>query len=153
MITVGIDPGLKGALAFFDDRLVEVTDMPTKYEPYRGKKKKVIDALELAKLLNKYEVAHVYLERLQGRPGSAVQALLTSGIGFGIILGIIAAYELPLTRITPKEWKGALKLSRDKQLSISRAKELFPYMADVFMKSKDGRAEAALIAYYGSKNG
>jgi hypothetical protein len=42
-------------------------------------------------------------------------------------------------------------LNRDKAASIERAKSLFPKDVERFKASKDGRAEAALLAYFGKR--
>ena len=59
--------------------------------------------------------------------------------------------------VKPQVWKKYFNLitSKDltktekKHLSIEKAKELFPSVADKLTASKDGRAEALLIALYG----
>jgi hypothetical protein len=56
--------------------------------------------------------------------------------------------------VSPAKWKKALGLSADKGASRRRAIELWPERAQWFARVKDdGRAEAALIAYWWLQHG
>ncbi len=79
------------------------------------------------------------------------------GKGWGQLLGIIAALGIPYTEVHPATWKAAVLAGMDKSKtgSVSRACQLFPEKAHEFSYNrgkvqvhKDGRAEAALMAFY-----
>jgi crossover junction endodeoxyribonuclease RuvC len=54
--------------------------------------------------------------------------------------------------VSPAVWKKHFKLPADKEASRALALPLFPATAEHFARKKDhGRAEAALIARYGSE--
>ena len=73
-------------------------------------------------------------------------------VGVGILKGVIAALEIPYTLVTPQKWKKHFGLSKEKDHSRLLATRLYPNMADKFIRKKDdGRAEAILIAKYGSE--
>ncbi|MFS9669006.1 hypothetical protein, partial [Klebsiella pneumoniae] len=55
-----------------------------------------------------------------------------------------------LTPVKPTVWKSSLQVPRDKNQARARATQLFPSAAAQVARVKDdGRAEAALIAFWG----
>jgi len=95
----------------------------------------------------------------KGREGSKMGATsaFNFGKGFGTILGAITALRIPFEEIHPATWKAAVLagMAKDKSGSVVKACQLFPDKAELFsyrkgklVVNKDGRAEAALIAYY-----
>jgi len=71
------------------------------------------------------------------------------GRSAGIIEGVVAAMHFPSTYVTPAAWTKAVGRAAGKDASRMRAMELFPSKADLFKRAKDdGRADAALIAYW-----
>ena len=138
---VGIDPGLKGALAFltFDGELVAVEDMPT-----LGKD---VNAFMLTNLIVGYgPVKHAIVERAQSMPKQGIAGAFNYGTGYGKILGVLAALHIPTVDYSTA-WKVRARLSKDKNLSRKRATQRWPEMAEDFSLVKhDGRAEAALMA-------
>ena len=81
-------------------------------------------------------------------PGQGVSSTWTTGYGFGVWLGVLAALALPHTRVRPAIWKRAMGLGKDKEQARLRAIQLFP-SADLRRKKDHGRAEALLLAWYG----
>jgi Holliday junction resolvasome RuvABC endonuclease subunit len=151
--TIGIDPGKTGALALLNPlvKLVVVRDMPTS-----GDKEDVAEVL-VAEVLREWarriamsnDGIHVALEQVATlSPGRVANFKL--GRAYGIVLGAVAMAELPLTLYRPTVWKGQLGLSSDKELSRQRAIRTWPEHADTTfrLKKHEGRAEAALIAWY-----
>jgi hypothetical protein len=47
--------------------------------------------------------------------------MFTCGLGMGVWLGVLAALQMPHTRIRPHVWKKALGLGKDKEASRLRA--------------------------------
>jgi crossover junction endodeoxyribonuclease RuvC len=147
---IGIDPGISGAIAVFEGgKLVNVIDMPT-LEVDSGKtKKRHISAVSLCNYLTVFSNAHVVIEKVGAMPGQGVSSMFNFGRSAGIIEGVVAAMHFPSTYVTPATWTKALGRAAGKDASRMRAMELFPSKADLFKRAKDdGRADAALIAYW-----
>jgi crossover junction endodeoxyribonuclease RuvC len=150
---VGIDPGLSGAVAVLDDdgRLVALHDTPTLTLRVARGTRQAYDLPGLVALVQPYarDSVHAILEESQAMPGQGVRSMFTTGLGFGIWLGILAALQIPYTRIRPADWKRALGLlGKDKEHARLRAQQIFP-RADLRRKKDHGRAEAVLLAWYG----
>lgn len=147
---LGIDPGLCGALAIYDvDGSLDVVDMPT-----LQLKKRVVDEYALARIIDDWStrVREVWLEQVGVRPGEGAVGAFSFGRGYGVLRGICAACFLPIVDVTPATWKGALRVSSDKDAARARASALFPRHSQLWPLKRDhGRAEAALIALYGSQ--
>jgi hypothetical protein len=59
---------------------------------------------------------------------------------------------IPTFEVDPSTWKKSMHLSADKNASRALASQYFPDSADQWSRVRDdGRAEAALIAYYGAR--
>lgn len=160
MIAVGIDPGLKGAVAVLRGHVVEIYDMPT----FSGGKEQNHAALaDLLRSIAGLHVdgavlpsLHVGLEKASTRPGQAAQAVLKSGTNYGAILGVLASLGLEYSEITPVKWKNVMLAGfadkKDKANSEKRACQLYPSEASRFRTPRgallDGRCEALLIARY-----
>lgn len=150
---IGIDPGINGAIAIFRDGVLHrLIDMPT-LEIDSGKtKKRHISAAGLATILNVFisdADCHVVTERVTARPGQGVTSMFNFGRSAGIIEGVVAALLIPNTYVTPQAWTKAVGRAAGKDASRMRAMELFPTRAELFKRAKDdGRADAALIAYW-----
>jgi crossover junction endodeoxyribonuclease RuvC len=154
MIILGIDPGLSGALALYDtsEQTVEVFDMPALELVRNGKTKREVSAQALANLLAGRGIKAAFLERVNAMPGQGVTSVFSFGRSTGIVEGILAAYDIPTTLVTPQAWQKAVGQRAGKDGSRERAMQLFPAQADLFQRKKDdGRSDAALIAYYGAK--
>lgn len=148
MIFIGIDPGLSGAVACRDRTGTTVTDMPV----FQGERRE-IDVLGLRKLLSvlssPHERTHVVLERASARPGEGVSSSWRNGATWGAIYATVLSLQLPLTLVSPVVWKRRLLVSSDKDMARKRASELIPDASVHWpLKKHDGRAEAALLAYY-----
>jgi crossover junction endodeoxyribonuclease RuvC len=144
--TIGIDPGVTGAVAFLPSEApAEVFDMPI----VAGR----VDAGELYGLLRTKLVYadpfHCFLEHAQPMPGHGVTSMFHYGLSYGIILGVLAALAIPYTEVRPGRWKRALGLpGKDKEAARLRAMQLFPH-ADVHLKKHHGRSEALLLGWWG----
>lgn len=151
---VGIDPGASGAIAFFDPKAgtLDVHDMPVMEIERSGKTKREISPKLLANILHD-DHSHniVWIEKVGAMPGQGVSSMFQFGRGVGMIEGVIAAEGLSLNYVTPQAWQKAVGVRGGKDGSRLRAVELFPKYANLFARKKDdGRAEAALIAWYGA---
>lgn len=153
--SIGIDPGLSGAIAILSPENLKIFDMPTMTVERNGKAKRQVSAAELAEMLYLYSGrdCHVYCERVSAMAGQGVTSVFSFGRSFGMIEGILAAFKMPVTFVPPATWVKAVGRGQGKDASRARAMELFPSDQDQFKRVKDdGRADAALIAHWGSRH-
>jgi len=150
--SIGVDPGLSGAVAVISPESLKIFDMPTMTVERNGKAKRQVSASELAHIFANFNSndSHVYVEKVSAMAGQGVTSVFSFGRSFGMIEGILAAYKLPVTYVAPATWVKAVGRGQGKDASRARAMELFPNnQADFKLKKWDGRADAALIAYWG----
>lgn len=150
---LAIDPGASGALAFFNPAagILDIVDMPT-VEVKRGNKdKREISPAMLATEIARHQVDLVVLERVGAMPGQGVSSTYQFGRGVGMVEGVVSALRLPMQYVTPQRWQKDLNVRGGKDGNRQRAAELFPAYAHLFERKKDdGRADAALMAYWGA---
>ncbi len=152
MHSIGIDPGLTGAVAVLPEGLF--LDTPTTAIK-AGKSKQVYLVARMVAYLQAYRRdAHVYIEDVHAMPGNGAVPSFSFGRGFGLWEGIVAALSIPYTLVAPVTWKKSLMagMSKDKGASRLRAMQLFPNLADQLQLVKHhGRADALLIAEHGRR--
>ena len=159
MILIGIDPGVNGAIAFLDEDLgfKYVFDMPVMN--LSGKKQQV-NAAALAYIFREnlpyvgtdYGVdATAYVEQVHSMPGQGVSAMFNFGTGYGVIQGVLGALQIPMVLVSPAVWKRRAGLTgKPKDASRTLAQQLYP-AAPLGLKKHVGRADAILIARFGSE--
>jgi crossover junction endodeoxyribonuclease RuvC len=149
---IGIDPGLLGAIAHIYDGVVTTHDMPI-FTITKGKNiRREVDGVQLAMIIVGHQPEQVIVEKVSAMPGQGVTSMFNFGRSFGVVEGVVAALQIPITYVTPQRWKSALRLSSDKGESRRLATQLWPQHADQWSRVKDdGRAEAALLAHYLAK--
>ena len=147
----GIDPGASGAIAFFElerGRLV-VIDMPVMEIMRGGKAKREMAPYELASIIGSEDCSHFVLEKVGAMPGQGVSSMFQFGRSIGIIEGVLAGLGCPVHYVTPQKWQKEVGMRAGKDGARERAMQLFPAYAKLFARKKDdGRADAALIAYW-----
>lgn len=154
MISIGIDPGLTGAIAImYGPNDYEVADIPIMARGKgKSKVKNQVNAIALRDILSPFSTPEtyvcVYLERISAMPGQGVASMFSMGDTWGCIRGVLHTLEIPTEIITPQSWKRFYKLGKDKEIVRAKAIELFP-AASLSRKSDHNRAEALLIANYG----
>ena len=140
-----------------------VWDVPT-YTVQVGKSmKRRVDGKGLARIIRSASVLGVDLActelvngwaRPKGDPksdgsGQSASAAFAFGQVAGRIEQALDDFDIAWRAIPPATWKKRLGLRGDKDASRSLACQLFPKHSKHFSRKKDdGRAEAALIAYY-----
>lgn len=147
-LTLGVDPGLTGALALLDgDGALELlADLPI----VRDRSLAWVDGGQLQSLLLdalRGRQCRAVVERVSAMPRQGVASSFAFGVGLGSILSVLQALHLPLELVTPGVWKRCLGLTSDKGVSIDRARLLYP-QAELHLAKHDGRAEALLIAHH-----
>ena len=156
-VIVGIDPGLKGGLAFYDGKTLIVYPTPVNSVRFvkNGKKKKR-DEMDLAQavfLMRQHGATQAFLEQVTAMPGQGVTGMFRFGTNYGQWLGMLAGLDIPVTTVTPQKWKKDAGLTAEKNDSLELARTLFPdNLARFKLKKNDGLAEASLIARYGYRS-
>jgi crossover junction endodeoxyribonuclease RuvC len=104
----------------------------------------------LAGIFTQHDPGHVIVEKVSAMPGNGATSMFSFGRSLGIIEGIIAAYNIPVTYVTPGVWTKGIGRGAGKDASRARACELYPSHQKSFARVKDdGRADAVLIgAWY-----
>ena len=152
--TMGIDPGVSGAIAIFEGtNLLDAFDVPV-IETQSGKKKKrrISPEMLVAEIEDHIDhLAKVYIEDVHAMPGQGVTSMFAFGEAAGLIRGVCAGLKVPVCLIYPITWKRGMKLQgAGKDASRAMAARLWPDKAGLFKRQRDdGRAEAALLAHYG----
>tara|TARA_B100001996_G_scaffold160016_1_gene122014 strand:- start:57 stop:548 length:492 start_codon:yes stop_codon:yes gene_type:complete len=155
MFIIGIDPGISGAICFFEDgKIVDVIEMPSMSE---GKKnKRQVNGNQLCNEIKSriseinYEKVCVVVEHVTAMPGQGVTSMFNFGQSFGLIKGMCSAMQLPIHFVRPAKWKKYFNLiNTSKDASRSRAIEIFPKISNQLKRKKDSnKADAILIASY-----
>lgn len=154
MIIAGIDPGKTGALSIlYPDDVVLTFDVPL--IGVKGKVKPAWTDWEAtwASALEFHTPDMVVIEDISARPGQGVTSMFTFGRTLGFAHAIAIRAKAPVHFVTPGVWKGKLGLlNSSKGASREKCRTLFPRFAHAVSRIKDdGRAEAALLAYYGRR--
>jgi crossover junction endodeoxyribonuclease RuvC len=140
MIFAAIDPGaVHAALAVFHDGTpVFVDDLRT----VNG----MVDSAAFAYALSDMKVEHMVVENVHAMPKQGVSSTFKFGMGVGIIHGVAGALRLPLTLVTPSQWKAFHGLGSHKEASRALAIKKWPDHNRHLDRKKDAdRAEALLI--------
>jgi hypothetical protein len=153
MTSLGIDPGVNGAIAVIgqNGEIEHIHDMPTLEDGAKGRR--AINAPLLASIIYKSHATKAYCELVGPRPGEGAVGAFGFGRSRGIIEGVLGACGVPVVMIAPPVWKRAAgiaagKENKDSARSVAIAR--WPTQAALFAKKKDiDRAEACLIAAAG----
>ena len=158
MLIIGIDPGITGAICFFEDgELKDVIDMPTMASGNKNKKQingsQIFNEISLRIQNHKSDNINVVVEQVSAMPGQGVTSMFNFGQTFGAIKGICAALGLPIFFVTPSKWKKHFDLiNSSKDASRTKAIEMYPLLSDQLSKKKDvNKSDAILIARFYSE--
>ena len=155
MLIIGIDPGISGAICFFEDGQVkEIIDMPVMADGKKNKRQINGSQIynELLKRTNKFQKKDiiVVIEQVSAMPGQGVTSMFNFGQSFGVLKGICSAMQLSMFFIRPAKWKkyfGLIKTEKD--ASRTKVIEIFPYISSELSRKKDSnKADAVLIASF-----
>ena len=173
-VIVGIDPGQKGALAVLVNGELTIWDLQDCYKPtgsFNSLDPLLFEQLVDSAIPYEYEPEDVVVfceESLVIGGGAKASGMSMRSIydSRGVMRSEFCKRENEVHYIVPHKWKrhfGLLKTKEDdpkkmKEKSVNKACEVFPLDKDFFTRPKrgggvmmlDGRAEAALIAQYGS---
>ena len=144
---IGIDPGATGAIAAIHPSLWAPFDEPDVFDM-------PATAADLVGVLSRWhdQGVQVFLEQAQSMPGQGVSSTFKYGVGFGQILGVLAALGIAHRQVSPAVWKRQMGVTKDKDKARALAQQLFP-TASLARVKDHGRAEALLIAEWGRRHG
>ena len=155
MLIIAIDPGINGAICFFENGQVkDVLEMPTMAD---GKKnKRQINGHQMYNELSSRIKGHdtkninVIVEQVSAMPGQGVTSMFNFGQSFGVLKGICSAMQLPTHFVRPAKWKKYFNLIKtEKDASRTKVIEIFPYISSKLSRKKDSnKADAILIASF-----
>ncbi len=155
MLIIGIDPGISGAICFFENGEVkDIIDMPVMADGKKNKKQIngsqiYNEILSRTKNHLKKDI-HVVIEQVSAMPGQGVTSMFNFGQSFGVVKGICSAMQLSMYFVRPMRWKKYFNLLKtEKEASRSKAIEIFPYISSKLLRKKDSnKADAILISSY-----
>lgn len=143
-----MDPGNEGccSLLSLDATRLDWFKLPTKCE-FPGTARKIVDALALKSLLEKYNIFTCAIERQAYKNMKLVQ-------NYGICVGALDILEISMLKPTPISWMSELKKylglehvkNKNKEFTFKAFEKVFP---GIDLPNKDDNiADAALLAYY-----
>lgn len=149
MIIVGIDPGLKGGIAVFEDgKLSKVKAMPTFEE-------KSMDFGSIVEDLRAADAVVLEEQFIKPTGGMAQRGMAKTMRNFGNLEGILRGLGVPHQVVKSQLWKGkVLKgTAKDKTAAIAYVQARYPAVS-LMAKPRsrvpsDGMAEAVCIGEYG----
>jgi crossover junction endodeoxyribonuclease RuvC len=155
MLIIGIDPGISGAICFFQNgEISDVIDMPSMADGKKNKRqinsRQVFNEVS-ERIINipKKDII-VVIEQVSAMPGQGVTSMFNFGQSFGVLKGICSAMQLSMYFVRPAKWKkyyGLIKTEKD--ASRTKVIEIFPYISNKLSKKKDSnKADAILIANF-----
>jgi len=163
VILGGADPGADGAVALLDaetGRILALVDMPMS-----GAELRVRDLLlDLNAALDGRRLGHLWIERQAPYAGEGRRIGASSAFRLGerymALKAIAACSGWPFEIVTAARWKQHFGIRADKSLALECAGRLLPEDAGRWTARRGvctkaaaiGRAEAALIALYGSRS-
>ena len=153
MLTVGVDPGLSGAVAVIgpDGEFCAGLLMPTEPD---GRGQRIPAAGEVIAFLRGMRDAapcEAVVEEVRGYRQDSADRAFRFGRNWGVVLVARKVAFIPIV-ITPrpKTWKEFYGLSSDKGASLALARSIWPD-APLRRKKDEALAEALLIARYGQR--
>lgn len=156
MVICGIDPGLKGGIAFLhaESDSAIAFPLPLKSCSHFGT---ILDYDALRKLIASNYPDVIYCEHPLALPRQSTKGTLNFGITFGTI--IAAAHHYRFAWVRPQTWQAAIlgadiPAGQTKDLSILHAAGRFPgvnLVLDGKRVPSDGIADALCIAEYGMR--
>jgi crossover junction endodeoxyribonuclease RuvC len=163
---IGIDPGSHGYIVVLDENGDHVTDLAIEDSTDQ-------DIDRLFHTLGEVK-CFAAMEKVHSMPGQGVATTFAFGQNVGFLLGMLAAFQIPYTLVTPQKWQKAMWITDDmvysirkdkngedkrqvapKPTSINAATRLFPTTdlrkSERARNPHDGKCDALLIALYAKR--
>lgn len=150
---LGIDPGASGALVCLctDTQKLEIFDTPTVTIKRGTRQVRQVNAYLLTEIVRELRADRAVVEAVHAMPGQGVSSMFAFGRALGVIEGVLAGLNVPITLVPPAEWTKVMRVKGGKDGARNRAMEIYPLYAGQFARVKDdGRADATLLATYGA---
>ena len=143
---IGIDPGVRGAIAILDKYSgIDTLQMPMQ--------EKLVDIGAIIKWFDDEKPSLVVVERVMGFGKGSISVWCQQGVYYGQLIGWLQTMKWSFLPVTPMTWKAAtIGLKKPKDASISYVKNLYPAIEWVGNKDKRiGQADAICLALYGRR--
>ena len=155
MLIIGIDPGISGAICFFENgEIKDIIEMPNMASGKKNKRQingpQIFNEISVRiKGIPKKDVL-VVMEQVSAMPGQGVTSMFNFGQSFGVIKGVCSAMQLSMYFVRPTKWKKYYSLIKcEKDASRTKVIEIFPYISSKLSRKKDSnKADAILIASF-----
>jgi len=156
MRILGIDPGLNGGLVMLDNsRVTGRLVMPTLDAP-NGKGREY-DLQFILQAWKSWQPDHAVIEQAQAMPGQGVTSCYSIGKGFGYLVGMLAALNVPYQTVRPRIWQKliftGLRHEDTKAASALFCQRRWPTVdwraTERCKKVHDGLTDAACLSEYG----
>lgn len=146
---MGIDPGLTGAIVVFclkENKILAEYDVPT-LKKLNGRRE--CNYYDCARIIDVWapKTNFAVIEDVHSMPQQGVVSMFNFGKIAGALEGMLASSLVKYRKVKPSVWKASLGLSHEKAESIALAEKIFKIKF-----RNDGRAEAALLAFFGKVN-
>lgn len=146
-VVVGIDPGLRGGIAIYQDGVYENFLLSEFSDTYAAFKELMGTA------------THIFLEKAEKRPMAGVVSTATTWYNFGRLKGWIESLYIPFTLVPSAQWTKEMCQGTDhketKGRSLQAARRLFPNYSFLATPKcsipHDGLYESMLICEYGRR--
>lgn len=148
---LGIDPGLDGGWAVYQEKRLIVHSMPTRSGPKSGRE---IDVTELHYRLHSLGIELAAVELVHSMPAQGVRSVFTFGRNYGATLAVLELLGIPIQHVTPQRWKKDILagLGTDKSAAIRWCQARFPKVrftkSDKATKPHDGMCDATCLAEF-----
>lgn len=138
---ITIDPGLKSGIA------ISVETPSARPMPLAGKE---LDLVTLATWIQEAGLSLAVIEKVGAMPRQGVSSTFKFGMGYGGLLGVCAALQIPVELVTPQRWKRIVfaGTSKDKDAAIAYCRRAFPGIVLIqpgCKKPHDGMADSLCL--------
>jgi hypothetical protein len=108
---------------------------------------KMVDGRAFAYAVRERNPVYAVVERVSAMPKQGVTSSFRFGMGYGIVMGVLAASGVKIVDVAPGVWKKHFRLNSDKEKARALAIKRFPNV-DLRLVKDAGRAEALLMALW-----
>jgi hypothetical protein len=148
MIVAGIDPGQQGAITLFDGVEMTVFDLVrTDGKDRTGGGKKPLNVATFMTFIQQYKPEIVWCENFHFIDQKTANSISKVVYELGQMAAVCALEGVEFKLVDPKDWKGSMCVTSDKDGALRFAKSIYPNNAHDFTRAD--RAESAMIADYG----
>ena len=146
MIVLGVDPGaISAAWAAIPPEFDGgVRKAMADFAPVVNK---MVDPGAFKSIIRHVRPTVAVVEKVNAMPKQGVSSSFRFGMGYGMLLAVLACEAIPVVDVAPGVWKKHFRLDADKEKARALAIKRFPN-ADLKRKIDAGKAEALLMALW-----